>query len=1130
MMTWKHSQILRTIPFLTAFYLLALPAYAKYSGGSGTAQDPYQLGTCADLILLGSSPQDYDKCFVVVADIDLDPKLPARKVFDKAVIAPDTVPGNSSFDGIPFTGVFDGNGHTLSHLTIQGKDSLGLFGGLGGTAQIKDLGIVDVSVTGSGNYVGGLTGENGGYVSNCHSTGTVTVNAIGKAFVGGLVGANYIRVANCYSSVAVSAADSNSVGGLVGMNTGSIVDCNSTGVVSGKDRVGGLVGSGASIVNRCYSTGAVTGKGRVGGLVGLNEAGIAPGTVGNCYSTGAVTGEGPKSIAGGLAGSNDEHATLVNCYSTGKVAGTGTLGGLVGENKNCSHVANCFWDTQTSGQTISAGGTGRTTAQMKDKKTYCDTDSPKPDPNACWDFMGETKYGTSDIWQMSQGGGYPVLSVFNGYRPLQQLNGKGTVDDPYLISTAKDLGAVCYDPLACYKLTANIDLSGIQWSTAVIPDLWGTFDGNHLAIRNLKIPRGGGSAVGLFGLLEPLALVKDLGVENVTVASGGCYVGGLAGSNLGCGVVNCFSTGTVEGNTCSAFVGGLVGGSSALHMTDCYSSASVTCNADASCVGGLMGGTVGATLVINCYSNGKVTGKGTAGGLLGANSLGSVVNCYSTGEVTGGGADPNNPVGGLIGYNILGGSVVNCFSTGAVNGVDNVGGLLGSTDAGSVSNCYSAGKVTGSGQNVGGFVGFAFSVSDALNLGGGYLSITLPRLSPFSHCFWDFQASGTADGIGAIDPDLSGVTSKTTAQMMDKKTYCDTDSPTPDPNACWDFVDETKYGTSEIWQMPAGNGYPVLSRFVESGYRPVQQLKGKGTPDDPYLISTPAELGAVYYEPVWCYRLTKDIDLSGIQWSTAVIPYFCGVFDGDGHTISNLKVKGGGELGLFGKLINAMEQVKNLGVKNAKIDGSWLFVGGLAGRSNAEVNNCYSTGAISGQGAVGGLVGSNDGTQAISSQGAAGGPVENIGGKVSNCYSAAGVTGLVAVGGLIGDSTGCVTKCYSAGRVTGTLSVPPYLLMILPALKPGGLVGDNGSVLQFLGLRPKPLGTTTDCCEDSVWDNQTSQCSRSACGEGLSTNLMKRKKTYLDRHWDIVDKTARSPAHIWWIDDTKDYARLWWEP
>src|SRR4030042_2425791 len=67
-------------------------SWEKYSGGTGGPNDPYQIATAADLIALGETPEDYDKHFVLTADIDLDPNLPGRKVFDCAVIAPDTDP------------------------------------------------------------------------------------------------------------------------------------------------------------------------------------------------------------------------------------------------------------------------------------------------------------------------------------------------------------------------------------------------------------------------------------------------------------------------------------------------------------------------------------------------------------------------------------------------------------------------------------------------------------------------------------------------------------------------------------------------------------------------------------------------------------------------------------------------------------------------------------------------------------------------------------------------------------------------------------------------------------------------------------------------------------------------------
>ncbi len=72
-----HSPLVRIVPFLVAVCLFNLPTQARYSGGSGTADDPYQIATAADLMALGRTPTDYDRHFVLTADIDLDPKLPA---------------------------------------------------------------------------------------------------------------------------------------------------------------------------------------------------------------------------------------------------------------------------------------------------------------------------------------------------------------------------------------------------------------------------------------------------------------------------------------------------------------------------------------------------------------------------------------------------------------------------------------------------------------------------------------------------------------------------------------------------------------------------------------------------------------------------------------------------------------------------------------------------------------------------------------------------------------------------------------------------------------------------------------------------------------------------------------------
>ena len=284
-------------------------APCKYGGGSGTATDPYQIATAADLIALGETTDDYDKHFILTADIDLDPNLPSRKVFDKAVIAPDTNDVNWEFDGTPFTGIFDGNGHTVSNLTIKGKGYLGLLGELGSGAKIFNLGTEAVDVNGTGDYVGGIVGYNeDGRITLSYSTGTVR--------------------------------SEENVGGLVGYNRGSIATSYSTCMVTGSGGVGGLVGNNwYGSIAASYSTGTVSGDGSIGGLVGRNYRGSATtsfwdmetsGLLGSDGGVGLTTDEmmDPETIGlNGLA--NDPNWVLDSEKDYPRLAWEGTAGELI---------------------------------------------------------------------------------------------------------------------------------------------------------------------------------------------------------------------------------------------------------------------------------------------------------------------------------------------------------------------------------------------------------------------------------------------------------------------------------------------------------------------------------------------------------------------------------------------------------------------------------------------------------------------------------------------------------------------------------------------------------------------------------------------------------------------------------
>jgi len=346
--------------------------------GLGTAQNPYMIDTADQLIILSKASILWDKRFVLSANIDLDPNLPDGQVFSQAIIP-------------KFTGVCDGNDHVIHNLVITGGSHLGLFGRLGSGAVVNNLGVVDVNITGTGDYIGGLVGANyDGSITSSYSTGTVS----GYYFVGGLVGGNNGSITNCYSTGMVNGTGGY-VGGFVGYNFGSITAGYSNGTVSGDDSVGGLVGSNDGSITTSYSTGAVSGDLRVGGLVGKNNW---FGSITNCYSTVTVSGD---DYVGGLVGSND--GSITTSYSTGTVSGYGSVGGLVGSNdrsRGVTRITSSFWDVETSDQATSAGGTGLTTAEMQTASTFLD---------AGWDFVHERANGTKDIWWILEGLDYPCL-------------------------------------------------------------------------------------------------------------------------------------------------------------------------------------------------------------------------------------------------------------------------------------------------------------------------------------------------------------------------------------------------------------------------------------------------------------------------------------------------------------------------------------------------------------------------------------------------------------------------------------------------------------------------------------------------------------------------------------------------
>jgi hypothetical protein len=707
--------------------LSPLPELPTFSGGTGEPDDPYLVSTATDLNIIGHNPRLMRAHFNLTNDIDL-------AGIDYYII------GSEAF---PFTGVFYGNGHTISNFrysSIYRTEHIGLFGNVEGpNAKIRDLGLIAPNITGRFD-VGSLVGQiSYGTISDCYAEGG---SVSGRNYVGGLVGDNSggATITNCYAQGVSVMGFGHVFGGLVGSNSGTITDCYVMGSVLGAYNIGGLVGSNNGRITKCYSAGSVMGDDNVGGLVGTSSS----------------------------------YSTIADCYAMSSVVGIEHVGGLVGSG-GCAH--NSFWDTQTSGQTTSASGKGRTTAQMQMAIT----------------FLGWDRCGNEGVWTIDEGNDYPRLwwenksgEVLETQQLSALLTGAGTLGDPYLIYTAEELNVIGMFPCELdkyFKLMDDIDLSqyvGTEFNIiGILNPFSGVFDGNEKKITNLNHVRG------LF--VSVSGAIKDLGLIDANVDAGtGDRVGSLVGNLQSGTITNCYAEdGNVSGND---RVGGLVGDNNHGTITNCSATTSIT---GAEYVGGLVGYNYYGT-IINCSAAGRVSGSGTeywpsdsVGGLVGENSWdGIIANCYSTGDVSG-----DERIGGLAGNNYYG-TITNCYSNGDVlaSGADWQpgvgGGLVGENSwGGTITNCYATGSVSASGSD------WQPGVS------GGLVG---ENRGEVIDSFWDTQTSGQATSGGG--------TGKTTAEMQMESTFTD---------ARWDFEGETVNGTEDIWRISRGVHYPRLSwQFV----------------------------------------------------------------------------------------------------------------------------------------------------------------------------------------------------------------------------------------------------------------------------------------------------------------------------
>lgn len=346
--------------------LILMAWWGRSLSGSGTAEEPYQIGNAEELVVFrdivngaNGRKMNSDACAVLTADIVLN-----DGTFDENGRYTKGESGMWLSDWTPmgqyertstapegYGGTFDGQGHTITGLYVstnaENTYASGLFAQLTGSAVVQNVtvtGYIYVHGVGGGN-VGGIAGEaNGAAIRNCRNLCDIRLNKVDGSLggvqinAGGIAGSSSGTIENCRNDGTLRTIAPNDdigtmgrVGGIVGMSDrGTIRGCVNTGTISGgisrgpegRHGMGGILGVSfdASLIQDCYNTGSIQEEGRygssvnvAGGIVGDMRDGFTTATIRNCYNVGEITG-----------GSISNEGIVENCWYLTGGSGSGT--------------------------------------------------------------------------------------------------------------------------------------------------------------------------------------------------------------------------------------------------------------------------------------------------------------------------------------------------------------------------------------------------------------------------------------------------------------------------------------------------------------------------------------------------------------------------------------------------------------------------------------------------------------------------------------------------------------------------------------------------------------------------------------------------------------------------------------
>ncbi|MCM3633399.1 GLUG motif-containing protein [Paenibacillus camelliae] len=654
----------------------------------------------------------------------------------------------------------------------------------------------------------------------------------------------------------------------------------------------------------------------------------------------------------------------------------------------------------------------------------------------------------------------------------------------------------------------------------------------------------------------------------VESTSGYAHAGGLVGSAYQyyeAIISNSYFLGTVES---AGAAGGLIGyiSSGRCLVENSYSKGAIKGYTK---VGGLIGESVPMCAIDNSFSSGIVSGDfDYIGGLIGLSRDAVITNSYSVTQVSGQGY-----VGGLIGMNFDadGGRIENSYSAAQINGTWHLGSILAyNNDSGTgdskliIENTYWDKDKTHTSSMYGGigvsteatkmkstFSNWNFDTTWAIeeNISTPYLKsidMNVQKLeAPFiihaevkledrEHLYLTFNDQVDISSLKGLIIKRNGETLQTieAININGSEWKISLASPILFTDSVTFSYQSEKGSISDVRQNKM---LSVNNLQVENN----NEYAGSGTQEDPWEIATPSQLSGIRFMNISdqsYFKLVADIDLTSYLQSGGVgyndgkgwtsIPQFNGHFDGTGHSITGLYMRGE-QGGLFQQL-GESSTVRDVKLINTDIEV--LGRGGaVASIAQGTIENIHVTGNIQGSQHVGGLVGQLDGGTIRNSYNQAKVTgTEHVGGlagtavnesRISEAFSNGSVTGEHAIGGLLGSGEDAeVINSYNIGKVTGEELVGGLVgfLGANASIRSSFNAGNMSSSPSAGGIIGGKDGQQAGLVENSYWDIRRSEVAQSSDGVGVQTTPMKQSLMYTD--WDF--------DQIWAIEEGESYPYL----